>query len=359
VGRGVKRVDIAIIGLGVHGSAAARVFAARGWSTLAVESAAYGEVIGASRGPVRMVRTNGAAQMGLAGLAAASVGQWQALSAKAQWSLYRPVAGVIAGTTSASGHPIAADDAMLAELAIPTGWFVTRDNACGLLEACPAVLALRECVAANGAELWFERTAELEDEPLRDSPTLIRIGRDRVVADRVLCCVGAWSPQLPRWARILGLRVQSADMQVAAFDRIPAALHEAFYVFNDDDDRFCAMPVGQGAGVQFGHFSSSETANAHADATWHRDVTKLRQYFPELGAVRERATIRACYTFPPSGSFVLRSVSPRAAILVACSGIGFKFAPAIADQVVAVFEGGAPSLPGLRVEDERGVEAWR
>jgi sarcosine oxidase len=352
----MKRVDIAIIGLGVYGSAAAGAFAAHGWKTLAVETAAADEVRGASRGPVRMVRTNVPGQKKLAGLAAASAGQWQALSGTLHRPLFQRVPGILAGPTPGGGEPITADDPILADVAIPGSWTVTRDNECGLLQACPAVLALRERAAAGGAELRFGRTADLGNEPPADSPAVLRVGRDRVAADRVLCCVGAWSPRLPRWARVPGLRIEPADMQIATFHRAPAAIRQdAFYIFGGTRDRFCAMPLASGDGVQFGHFASRIAG--HAGPTWRRDMAALRRYFPELGETRARTTIRSYYTIPPGGAFVLRKVSPHTATLAACSGIGFKFAPAIADQVVTVFEGGEPALAGLRVEDWRGVGA--
>jgi glycine/D-amino acid oxidase-like deaminating enzyme len=112
--------------------------------------------------------------------------------------------------------------------------------------------------------------------------------------------------------------------------------------------------VPLGTGVQFGHFSAPPGASRMRPEelvreTRRRDVAALRRLLPGLGRVRQHSTVQAHYTTPPNDGFVLRRVSPRIATLVACSGVGFKFAPAIARRVVVACE--RPEIPpdGLQV----------
>ncbi|MGW3950435.1 FAD-dependent oxidoreductase [Streptomyces sp. NPDC004752] len=217
---------------------------------------------------------------------------------------------------------------------------------------------LRDEAIAAGAELTFGHKAVLSGTHTRkDAPVTVRVGHEECKAEKVLVCAGAWSTELPDWARIPGLRVQPAYMQVATFSGgLSAPNEDAFYLIHDEADRFCAIPLGSGPGsrLQFGHFSlpaAVHRMNAAelARVTWLRDIGTLRRHMPGLGEVTEWVTIPASYTMPPDGSFVLRWVSPRIATLVACSGVGFKFAPAIAGRVAAAFEGHV--VPnGVRVE---------
>ncbi|WP_329213995.1 FAD-dependent oxidoreductase [Streptomyces sp. NBC_00683] len=354
----MKSVDIAVIGLGVYGSAAARAFAANGWRVLAVEQAPADEVPGASHGPVRMVRTDDPDGRGTASLAIESAAQWRALSEAGPEPLFRGVPGIFAGPKDGSPtHTdqhlrITENDPLLAGAVVPAGWTVTRNNGCGLLEARAAVLALRKQARELGAELAFGRAAEpAEAPPTADAPMPIRVGGETVMAGQLLFCTGAWTLGLPEWARIPGLRAESAHMQTATFVGHSEIFgKEAFYVFGDGDDRFCAMPLPSGKGLQFGHFSLPGDVVPQPEMIRRRDMAALRRFVPGLGETQERTTVRASYTMPPDGSFVLRRVSARAATLVACSGVGFKFAPAITDRVVALFQGSGDPVAGLRVE---------
>jgi glycine/D-amino acid oxidase-like deaminating enzyme len=355
----MRSTDVVVVGLGVHGSAVAREFAARGWRVLGVEQSPGDEVWGASCGPLRMVREHDPHRPWLTELAGESVEQWQLLSGGQE--LFRRVSGVFVVTEEErqrkwllSLERVAFDDPLLVGLALEDGWEYARDRACGLLDARASVLALRDGARALGAELVFGQQVELgETRPTGGAPVRVRIGDEDVVADRVLVCAGAWSAEMPDWARVPGLSVEPSHMQLATFGDGPALLdHDVFYVFYQGDERFCAIP--RGPGWQFGHFSAPASANLMHPAelvreTRRRDLAALRRFFPGLGDVRQLSTVRANYTAPPDDALVLWWASPQVASLVACSGVGFKFAPAIARRVVAACEGHEVPRDGLRV----------
>jgi glycine/D-amino acid oxidase-like deaminating enzyme len=336
----MRPADLAIVGLGVQGSGAARAFAARGWRVVGIEQSPAGRVRGASSGPFRMVRTNDPARAELAGAAMESISQWRNLSDSRPEPFFRAVPGIFAEPGGDS------DGVRVAGLAVPAGWTVTRHAGCGLLDAQAAVFALRDEAKANGAELLFGKKAILTGRS--GTSVLLRVGDQTVAADSVLFCVGAWTPELPASVRVAGLRVERAYMQVATFAGESGLFGaDSFFVLRDGDDRFCVIPLPDGKSVQFGHYSA---VSSRDDRIWRRDIDALRRFAPDIGKVHRRTTVEACYTTPPDGAFVIRRASARLATLVACSGAGFKYAPAIADQVVAVFEGRAAVSDILRVE---------
>jgi len=356
--------DITVIGLGVHGSAVAGALAMAGLRVLALEQAPDGQVWGASQGPFRMVRVHDPHRPELTDMAVESISQWEALAPTSVTPILRRVAGVFLrhgpDCDDAPSHPwrrhVAVDDPVLAGLIVEPGWKVTRDERCGLLDASAGVRALRAAARAYGAELVFGHMVSLDDVRRPDSLVHLRVAGRRVTTSRVLFCVGAWHSGLPHWARLSGMRVQSAHMQVAALrGASPLSRAEAFYVFHTDHDRFCVIPHSSGGGVQFGHLSSPSPVGGMAEldqfhATRRRDFNALRRLVPDLGAVLACTTVRASYCIPPDGAFVIRFASRRIATLVACSGIGFKFAPAVAQRVVAVLRGEKVPPAELRVE---------
>ncbi|KAB8161720.1 FAD-dependent oxidoreductase [Streptomyces sp. 3MP-14] len=335
----MRRADVVVVGLGVHGSAVSAELAARGRRVVGVERSGADQVWGASQGPVRMVRENDAQRPWLAPLARESVERWRRLSGPDGRAVLRRVPAVLRGPADAAG-PAAGSD--------PDA---------GLLDARASVLALRESAVERGAELLFGRHAGLAARrPVGPGPARLRVGGEDVAADLVLLCAGAWSAHHPGWARLPGLRVEPAPMQLATFEGAgDPSVRDAFHLFAEGDERFCVVPLGAGGRLQFGHFSAPASV-AHVGAleiareSRRRDLAALRRHFPALGRIGEHTTVQGRHTLSPDGSFVLRWVAPRVATLVACSGIGFKFAPAIARRVAAAVCGERGPLDGVRVE---------
>ncbi|GAA2909466.1 hypothetical protein Acy02nite_89030 [Actinoplanes cyaneus] len=296
----MTKVDIAVIGLGVYGSASAHALAATGRTILGIERAGEHELPGASAGPLRMVR----------GLPADALEQWHTLAPAA----FRALPAV--DGSGASSH----------------------DG--GLLDAPAAVRALRARAVERGARLMFGETAQVTPGGR------VLVGDHTVDAGQVLFCTGAWTATLPGWARIPGLRTERAVMQVASFPAFPS---HAFHLFGSDDERFCALPVDDHGTVQFGHWSTPAGLDDAAIA--RRDLAALRRHFPALGAMRRHTSVRGAYTLPPGDRFVLRRSTAHTAALVACSGVGFKFAPQVAARVAAAYDGN-PS------DDQLFLEGW-
>jgi sarcosine oxidase len=359
-------IDVIIIGLGVHGSACARELASCGLRVVGVDALASGVVGGASRGPARMFRVMHDKRE-LVPLALESMRLWEELARSGRRPLYRPARRILIGPADQpelaevgrAGTRLARDDTTLARLALPSDWVAFADDDAGLLDAPACVLSLREAATVAGAKLLFGARASLPDAPPGPSPVRVRVGPRELSADLALICVGAGMVQLPAWAQPPGLRIEPAHMHVARFAADPVPLGaDAFYIIHGESGPFCTIPLGTRQGVQFGHFSPPPGAaglsvREASAVTWRRDLEALRRYLPGLGRIRQRRTVRAAYTMSADGSFVLRWVAPRVATLSACSGIGFKFAPALAKRVVAALIGTGGTQDALRVEGAR------
>jgi glycine/D-amino acid oxidase-like deaminating enzyme len=361
--------DIVIVGLGVHGSACAREFAEQGWRVLGVDCSRAGEVVGASVGPTRMVREIDPHHPRLTPLAIESVERWKRLRWSGGRSPFQQSAGVFIGGpkqelmpadnySNKSIEKVTVDHPLLGGLALESDCDVIVDRRCGLLTARSSVLALRYEARYLGAEFVFGVEVQLRNvRSAGRSRVIVRLGNEEVYTSRLLICVGPWSVKLPGWTQIPGVETEPGYMQTAMFREGTGMLGEgAFYVIYDGPDRFCIISFANGNSLQFGHFCLPESSAFMgpaqlAEASWNRDVDRLRSVAPRLGNIAKRATIAAAYTLPPGEDFVLGWVAPHVATLVACSRVGFKFAPAVATRVVTAICGGDGPTAGLRVED--------
>ena len=365
-----RNADIIIIGLGVYGSAVARELAARGWRVVGVEQSPAHLLWGASRGPIRIVRESDPDRPWMAPLARESIELWRTLEKTADRPLFRATRGIVAWPDEEIAapekqtldwlralEPAAVDDPLLAGLDLARGWKTAVDGASGLLDSRASVMALRTDAADRGARLLFDRQVELSGLQPAASGVTIRAGEEILFADKLLICAGAWAAGLPAWAGFPGLHVEPAAVNVATIqDDTPAPLDaNDFLVLYGSDHRFCVLPSADGRTLQFGHFALPVTAAESASGDLkhvirRRDLAALRRCFPALGRLRRHSTFEGRYAVPPSGSFVLRWGSPSVATLVACSGVGFKFAPAIARRAALTLEGGEVPDSELRVE---------
>ena len=343
----VQEFDAVVIGLGVYGSAVAYELATRGLRVLGVERSQERAVLGASQGPVRMVRGGTAVDGAWAGLAREAGAWWQGFARERGPGLFRPAGELSSphatGPTSDNGSP---------------SWT-------GLLDAAGCVRELRHRAARVGATLWFGCEAEVESAAGTGNGTDVRAGDHRVRADMVVSAVGASLRLGPSWLVPQGVTIERAPMQIGTWP-LPAFPPDVFYVLDDDGDDFCVVPIGTSAQLQFGHFGPPPGAAVAADETADRaararDYAALLRFFPALDRPVDVCSVRAAYVFHPVSDFVLTWVRPQVAVVTACAGIGFKFAPIlaprIADLVVRAGAGGGQTeLLAVNSED---VAKWK
>ena len=202
------------------------------------------------------------------------------------------------------------------EVTLPAGWVALWQAEAGVLYADRALEGLLEIARSRGARLETGRRVESLDE---------------VDADVVVVTAGPWAPRL-----VPGLRVRVTRETVAYFNRpgppMPAVVElneatrgHAMYALHD--------PVhGLKAGAHHvGHEADPDTTEPADPQLVERIVDWVQSRFPEIDPAP--AAAETClYTNTADESFVLERRG-RVVVGSACSGHGFKFAPAVGQRL--------------------------
>ncbi len=351
--------DVIVLGLGVHGSAAAASLARRGRRVVAIEQFAPGHERGSSHGRTRMIRRAYPNPV-WNDFVARAYDAWEALELETGSTLIHRTGGVYAhqGASQLQGPDCIelSDGAAVAKrmpgLRIPDGYSAVYDPSAGVLEASSALQALQASAAAHGAELSFGERVDGWDA---DGDGVVVQTADRQIrARRLVVAAGpsaaralpALAPLLEVW-RILTLTVaagQSVAMppQLGAFsvDR-PEGL-----VFGIPD----AAANGFKLGIDAGQVWDPNEPVAAATAAEIDDLRALAElYVPGIDTSTVDAA--AClYTMTTDKRFIIGPLAetPEIIAVSACSGHGFKFGAAVGDAVADLCDGVArPDLDFL------------
>ncbi|MCX2728052.1 N-methyl-L-tryptophan oxidase [Thermomicrobium sp. 4228-Ro] len=346
--------DVIVVGLGAMGSAAAFALAQRGYRVLGLDRFAPGHDRGSSHGKTRIIRTAYYESPEYVPLIRRAWTLWRELEAlsgrpllRLTGGLYigRPETELVRGTlASARQHGLAhelldAGEAMrrFPGLRLAPDQVAVYEEQAGLIDPEAAVAALQDLARGAGAELRHSTPVETwsfdRDEVQVETPS----GTFR--AGRAIIAAGAWMGQLvPELAPSLTvwriLHVHFAPIVPDRYDarRFPFALWE------DESGLYSAFPELPGQGVKFGRHDSGEPCTPE---TARRTVTEgeiailretLRRYWPDAGGP-VLWYLTCLYTMTPDHHFVIdrHPANPNVIVCSACSGHGFKFAPAIGE----------------------------
>lgn len=351
--------DVVVLGLGVHGSAAAASLARRGRRVVALEQFAPRHDRGSSHGRTRMIRRAYPNPV-WNGFVERAYDAWRALEIETGSTLIRRTGGVYAhqGASQLQGPEcveLSDGDAVakrMPGLRIPDGYRAVYDPSAGVLEASAAVEALQASAAGHGAELSFGERVDGWDAD--GDGVAVQTADRQIRARRLVVAAGPWAgralptlaPLLEVW-RILTLTVaagQSVAMppQLGAFsvDR-PEGL-----VFGIPDAAANGFKLGIDAG-QVWDPSEPVAAATAAEIDELRALAEL--YVPGIDTSDTEAT--AClYTMTADKRFIIGALSqtPQIIAVSACSGHGFKFGAAVGDAVADLCDGVArPDLDFL------------
>jgi sarcosine oxidase len=362
--------DVAIAGLGAMGGAAARALARRGLSVVGFDRFAPPHALGSSHGRSRIIREAYFEHPAYVPLVRHAYRLWMELEREAGEALLLKTGGLMIGPregtlvsgalASARQHGLEHELLDGAEIRrrvpamrpAPEMAGVWEPNA-GVLFPEASIAALLASARRHGATLHVDEPvvswrADGEGVELRTSRGVHRAGR-------LVLATGAWlpalSPALPLAVERVALFWFEPPGDASGFDpaRFPV------FILEHARDRFIyGFPRLEGA-VKLARHHEGEPADP--DRPRHgvapEEVDSLRALFrPFLpgadGPLRETAT--CMYTNTPDGHFVIGpDPRHRAVTLVsACSGHGFKFAPAIGEIVAdLVTEGSTRSDVGL------------
>jgi sarcosine oxidase len=345
--------DAAVVGLGVMGAATAGALAARGARVVAFDRYTPPHDRGSSHGRTRIIREAYFEQTHYVPLVQRAFDGWAALERAGARRLYvrtgglmcGPEAGTLVAGTLASvrAHDLDHEQLDAAAIAARFPGIRPRDSDVGVLETRAGVLLVEDCLRtllaaarAAGARLYANTAVEGWDAG--DGGVVLRAGGERVRANRLIIAAGAWlgevlgvaapphevERQVVHWftPRIMPERYTADRMPVLLWQREPESIT---YTLPD---------VGHGVKIAV-HHQGEPTTVADVDRTVRTaERSAARTLLAQMhgDADWQPADASVClYTNTSDRHFVI-DVHPAAAhvvIISACSGHGFKFAPAI------------------------------
>ena len=338
-----ERFDAIVVGAGVHGRAAAWNLARRGQSVALLERGRLGHREGSSHGATRMIRRAYPNPV-WDELIDRAYGAWAELEEASGRELLQTTGGLYAhpageeGGLSGPGCELV-DAATARELApaleLGADFEIVHDPAAGVLDAAGAMAALLELGLGAGVELR-EASPVLSWSEAGDG-VVVETPAGALAAERLVLCPGPWTgalvPELAgalRVIRIVNLELAPADPAAAAPPQLgvfsvqvpgvglvyglPAAFGGSFKLRIDDGPE--EDPARPPAPV------------AAAEAAVLAELA--RRIVPDsTGPVAGAVACR--HTMAPRNRFAIGPLpsAPRVLVGAACSGHGFKFAPAV------------------------------
>jgi len=357
------RFDAVILGLGIHGSASAYELARRGLRVAGIERFPAGHTRGSSHGATRMIRRayphpdwNEFVRHAYRG--------WERWERQAGMVFVHRTSGAYAhrsggGLQGGRSRPASLDEVaeVLPGLRLPDGYHATLDPDAGVVEAGAALAWAHAAAAEAGAELSFGETVlgwAGDDEGVR-----VATDRRELLADRLVVAGGPW---LSRLLPAVGVRAEV--WRILTYSARPgqdAAQSPALGAFSVDLDEglVFGLPEVAGAGAKIGVDAGVlwdpeiPVAPPTPEETGHL-AGLLARFAPGVDVTGGEAA--AClYTMTPDRRFLIGALADQPGVIVAaaCSGHGFKFAPAVGEAVADLVEGiDRPDLDFLRPDRE-------
>ena len=356
---------MAIVGLGVTGSAAAWQLARKGLQVIAFEQHGPLHAYGSSHGRTRIIREAYFEHPLYVPLVRRAYELWHELEATAPGPLLAATGGLAIGPPgsavfagalrSVREHGLPHEVLESSELRARYPAFAPSDDMAAVLEPRAGLLRVEECLAALQAEAGRAGALLRHGEAVLGwradgSGAAVRTAAGEYRAGHLVICAGPWLSRLAPSLR-LPLRVERqlshwfeprADASAFAAGRCPVTIWEhgpgrAFYTIPD--------PGGQGfkAGLHHqGEPVDPETVDRLPnEADEARVRALLARYIPAANG--RLLDARVClYTNTPDEHFLIdrHPQHPNVMLASPCSGHGFKFGPAVGELLAdLVIEG--------------------
>lgn len=349
------RADVAIVGLGAMGSAAAWQLAARGRKVLGFDRFRPPHAMGSSTGRSRIIREAYFENPFYVPIVRRAWELWESLEKRSGRRLLRPTGGLSIGppdgelvggvARSAEAHGIVVERLTAEEVGERFPVFRPDRHLAGVFETRAGVLLPEDCISSMLHEAEHAGATLLFNEPVEQwapagSGYVVRSAHGEYQADQLILSAGAWlANELPGVPLPLTVARQTmywltpkGSRERFMADRCPIWLWETrrgpvFYGFPD---------LGEGPKVarhHGGQITTPDTVRRDVAGEESREVMAfLRGAIPGLaGPV---ADARVClYTNTPDEHFILDRHPAHRGVVIAspCSGHGFKFAPAIGE----------------------------
>jgi sarcosine oxidase len=361
-----QQIDLAIVGLGAMGAAIAWQGALRGLSVAGFDAFEPPHTHGSTHGHSRIIREAYFEHPQYVPLVQRAYALWGELEASARTRLFhatgglmigRPGRTVVEGTLrAASEHRLPVQTWSPSDIRTRVPALAPDDDMIGVFEPRAGVLAPERAVSAMLDQARRAGASLHVSEPvLRWSPEPghidVHTARRHVRAHRLVLAAGPWL------ASILGEltlpltveRVVQYWYPTAGDDRFAPAQLPIFLLEAPDGRILYGLP-DQGRGLKLAEHHGGPTTTADAverevsseqRAAFHAFASR---WIRDLPAGPAEASV-CLYTNTPDGDFLLdwHPAAPGVFLCSACSGHGFKFAPAIGEAVASVVATGASS----------------
>ena len=363
--------DAIVIGLGAHGSAAALALTRRGLRVLGIERFERGHELGSSGGRSRMIRRAYFEHLAYIPLLVASRTGWDRLAEESGEPMVTTTGGLYIGAPDGdlvTGSIASAREQAVAHEVVDAdeirrrwpaftpddGMLGVVDPGGGLIDPGRAIEAQLRLAEAGGAELRFGERA-LDWRPA-DGGIEVETDAGVVSAGHLVIAAGAWTSSfLPD----LKLPLEVERMPVFWFeprggptgpagDRLPVWIVETTF-----DGAFYGFPYAASSGLKVARHYSGQIVDPDTVDREERpaDLERVRSFgrrhLPAIADAPTRDSMVCMYTTAPDLHFVI-DVHPEVAGVAyasACSGHGFKFAPAIGEVLADLALTGATAIP--------------
>lgn len=375
--RGAGFVDVAVVGAGLMGSAAAWAASRRGLSVQLVDQFEIGHVNGSSHGSARIVRRayDDALYTALTGRA---FELWDELEQESGETMLRLLGGLDHGPAatvrSIAEHLTKAgvDHELLSAGQAERRWpgmrfddTVLFHKQAGTVDADATVRAFLALAVRNGATINAQTTVE-RIVPSGDHALLVLTDGRRLRADRVIVAAGSWIPTLlGQFVPLPMLTVQ--QQHVFHFRRLepnqppsPSVIHHGDHAVyhlaggrdgGPDDARKLGM---EGSGVPVEPGAINHAALQAAQSTAREYVSR---WLPGLDpSPLNQAACR--YTNTTNRDFLIDTVGPLV-LCSPCSGHGAKFAPLVGELCADLATGDRAAPDRFRLSAHRARPAQR
>jgi monomeric sarcosine oxidase len=334
-------VDVAVIGLGLAGSATAWALTGRGQSVTAFEAFAPGHQRGSSHGHSRIFR-RAYLDPFYVDLTGRAWELWRRLEDASGERLITPSGGVDHGEV---GQPAKMAE-VLAAAGVPAeliGPDVARDRwpglafggpvlfhpGAGVIDPDRAMAAMTRLASAGGANLLYEEPVtalERDGDGVR-----LHTARESWRARTVVVAAGGWTA--PLLSELVELPALKVTQEQAFFFRPyepgpwPTFIHE--------DHAIYGLPEGELVKLAEHHRGKETTADTRdgvvQPAARERVTAYVREWLPGLEPIPE-AELTCLYTTTKNEDFIIDRRGP-IVVCSACSGHGAKYAPLVGELV--------------------------
>lgn len=348
--------DVIVIGAGIHGLASTHHLAKSGRRVLLLEQFEVGHVRGSSHGETRIIRY-AYEQPEYVRLADRAFAAWRELERESGTSLlevrehldlaepqhpaFRAVLGSL--RSCAAPHEVlepAALERRFPMLNATEGYHAILDQRAGLLRANTCVQTLHRLAMNHGVTL--RQGVRVEDIRATPDRVRVRLENEWLEAGQLVISAGAWVNTI---LEFLGLRLPLEVYLTQSAFCTPSVDLERFPIFYDHHTSVYGIPES-GTGVL-------KVGNRHREPVHpdRRDFAAIQPNLESLaawvaahlnGVSSDFVSALTClYTFTPDEDFVIDTLPhlENIAVISACSGHGFKFAPVIGELVVGLLEG--------------------